>query len=77
MLNSLGPFLLGFAACVLTLAPRSIELPAQDKKLEEKKGDKKGKGGPPGLIKPKMEDTVKANVYADNWFVLYINLSFP
>jgi len=29
---------------------------------------------PNGKIrKPQMSDTVKANVYADNWFVLYIN----
>lgn len=26
-----------------------------------------------GIRKPAMSDTVKANVYADNWFVLYIN----
>jgi phosphatidylethanolamine-binding protein (PEBP) family uncharacterized protein len=34
-----------------------------------------GKGGPDqsGLIKPSMADTIKVNVYADNWFVLYIN----
>jgi hypothetical protein len=25
------------------------------------------------LRKPQMSDTVKANVYADNWFILYIN----
>jgi hypothetical protein len=25
------------------------------------------------LRKPQMSDTIKANVYADNWFVLYIN----
>lgn len=33
------------------------------------------RGGPPGggLVKPTMADTVKVNVYADNWFVLYIN----
>ncbi|WP_390821189.1 hypothetical protein [Tuwongella immobilis] len=55
------------------MASRSTDLPAQDKKTEEKKADKKGKGGPPGLIKPAMADTVKGNVYADNWFVLYIN----
>jgi hypothetical protein len=31
-------------------------------------------GPPAGKIrKPSMTDTVKANVYADNWFVLYIN----
>jgi hypothetical protein len=38
-----------------------------------KKGGK-GKSGPgAGLVKPTMADTVKLNVYADNWFVLYIN----
>ena len=25
------------------------------------------------LRKPQMSDTIKANIYADNWFVLYIN----
>jgi phosphatidylethanolamine-binding protein (PEBP) family uncharacterized protein len=33
----------------------------------------KGKGGPPGLIKPSIADTIKLNVYADNWFMLYVN----
>lgn len=32
-----------------------------------------GKGGPPGLVKPGIADTVKLNVYADNWFMLYVN----
>ena len=32
-----------------------------------------GKGGPPGLIKPSIADTMKLNVYADNWFILYVN----
>ena len=32
------------------------------------------KPGAPGKIKkPSMADTVKANMYADNWFMLYIN----
>jgi hypothetical protein len=26
-----------------------------------------------GIRKPSMNDTIKANVYADNWFILYIN----
>lgn len=26
-----------------------------------------------GVVKPELRDTIKANVYADNWFVLYIN----
>lgn len=35
-----------------------------------------GRKGPPddkGLIKPTMADAIKVNVYADNWFVLFIN----
>lgn len=31
------------------------------------------RGGPAGLIKPAMSDTLKARVYADNWFMLYVN----
>lgn len=40
---------------------------------EPKKGGGKGKGGPPGLVKPSIADTIKLNVYADNWFMLYVN----
>ncbi|MEM9161282.1 MAG: hypothetical protein AAGB46_19730, partial [Verrucomicrobiota bacterium] len=29
--------------------------------------------GPSGIIKPNIGDTVRVNVYADNWFKLYIN----
>ncbi|MEZ5433859.1 MAG: hypothetical protein R3F31_22375 [Verrucomicrobiales bacterium] len=38
-------------------------------------GKGKGKGGPDqsGLIKPSIDDTIKLNVYADNWFMLYVN----
>lgn len=38
-----------------------------------KGGNQKKKGGPPGLIKPAMSDTVQGNIYADNWFILYVN----
>lgn len=31
------------------------------------------KGGGPKIAKPKISDTVRANVYADNWFKLCIN----
>ncbi len=35
---------------------------------------KPGDGPAPGkLKKPQMSDSVKANIYADNWFMLYIN----
>ncbi|MCB1237620.1 MAG: hypothetical protein KDM91_21320, partial [Verrucomicrobiae bacterium] len=37
------------------------------------KGPGQGKGGPPGLVKPSIDDTIKLNVYADNWFMLYVN----
>ena len=30
-------------------------------------------GRGPKIAKPRIEDTIKANVYADNWFQLYIN----
>ena len=37
------------------------------------KGGKGGPGDPPGLIKPSPSDALKLNVYADNWFLLFIN----
>ena len=40
---------------------------------EGKGGKKKKGGGPQGLIKPSIADTMKLNVYADNWFMLYVN----
>jgi phosphatidylethanolamine-binding protein (PEBP) family uncharacterized protein len=49
---------------------RSGGAPAEPGKAGGKK--KKG-GGPPGLIKPSIADTMKLNVYADNWFMLYVN----
>jgi phosphatidylethanolamine-binding protein (PEBP) family uncharacterized protein len=36
-------------------------------------GPKGGKKSPDGLIKPSLSDTMKLNVYADNWFMLYVN----
>jgi hypothetical protein len=30
-------------------------------------------GNQAGLIKPEMSDTIRVNIYADNWFVLYLN----
>ncbi|RLT07921.1 MAG: hypothetical protein DWI21_08860 [Planctomycetota bacterium] len=40
----------------------------------QKPGDRPPPPGAPGKIKkPSMADTVKANMYADNWFMLYIN----
>ncbi|MEO6739462.1 MAG: YHYH protein, partial [Chthoniobacteraceae bacterium] len=59
-------------------------LPPPQQPGERRPGGPAGKGGPggkggggkpdnKGLIKPTMADTIKVNVYADNWFVLFIN----
>ena len=66
----------GFVASAVTLTTIATgpgESHFEQAQGVQKKGGQKGKGGPPGLVKAKMEDTVKANIYADNWFVLYIN----
>lgn len=42
-------------------------------KGEKGEKGKKKKDQFPGLIKPKMSDTIKANIYADNWFVMFVN----
>ena len=59
------------------VGPKPVEapVPPQPAASELKKGPAKGKGkgGPPGLVKPSIADTMKLNVYADNWFMLYVN----
>jgi hypothetical protein len=52
--------------------PRDSQPGGQQRKGPAKE-ERGGKGGPPGLVKPAMSDTLKVNVYADNWFMLYIN----
>jgi hypothetical protein len=58
-------------------APTDPEAPvdtADNGEPPRKQGGKgKGKGDKPGMAKPAMEDTLKLNVYADNWFILYVN----
>lgn len=66
-------FLTGLLALVLCVGVSAV---AQDGPPPGKKRGGPGrKGGPDekGLIKPTLADTIKVNVYADNWFVLYIN----
>ena len=70
--------LVALTAFTATLALLSAQPPGEAKKDDKKdkkddKGKGKGKGGQPDVIKPTMADTVKANIYADNWFILYIN----
>jgi len=56
-----------FNVCAATPESNPPEPPAR-------KAPPRGKSGPGGgLIKPTMADTLKVNVYADNWFILYIN----
>ena len=52
------------------VGPQTVEVPPAPPTVAE---PKKGKGGPPGLVKPSIADTIKLNVYADNWFMLYVN----
>jgi phosphatidylethanolamine-binding protein (PEBP) family uncharacterized protein len=57
-----------------SVGPQTAEAPPPPPAAAEpKKGGGKGKGGPPGLVKPSIADTFKLNVYADNWFMLYVN----
>jgi hypothetical protein len=58
----------------LLLAAIVASLNAQSDPPGKGKGGRKGGGGgTPGVVKPAMSDTIRANIYADNWFVLYIN----
>lgn len=54
-------------------APMSDDQPQASGERPKKPGGGQGKGGPPGLVKPSIADTMKLNVYADNWFMLYVN----
>ena len=54
----------------MALEAQEPNRPSSGERPERGKG--KGKGG--GKIgKPRIENTVRANVYADNWFQLYLN----
>ena len=71
---------LAFGAALIwpTTSSAQEPKPKQGPPGGQKKGDGKKKGGGKGgdnkgLIKPSMADTIKVNVYADNWFVLFIN----
>lgn len=60
------------------VGPKPVEAPAPPPPTasEPKKGGSKGKGNvrpSDGLVKPSIADTMKLNVYADNWFMLYVN----
>jgi hypothetical protein len=54
--------ILSASVCLSLLAVSACDSSAQTQP--------EGRGG---IRKPSMNDTIKANVYADNWFILYIN----
>ena len=62
------------AAAIVPTDPEAPVDTADNGEPPRKQGGKgKGKGDKPGMAKPAMEDTIKLNVYADNWFILYVN----
>ena len=75
------PILIPFIIIALLLSPVAfLSVTAQDQpapkeetRPECKGKGGKGKGGGPKISKPRIADTVRANIYADNWFKLYIN----
>jgi hypothetical protein len=69
---SLPFFILSF----LFISPASTLSSQDDRKPRSEqrgKGGGKEKGSGPKIDKPRISDTVKANIYADNWFKLYLN----
>jgi hypothetical protein len=56
--------------------PGMARLPTQAPPPAPAGGKDKGKGNvrpSNGLVKPSIADTIKLSVYADNWFMLYVN----
>ena len=68
---------LGSASLTVTYARNASQPPAASPKETMEKPDnarrRKPAGKDSGLIKPSLADTMKLNVYADNWFMLYVN----
>ncbi|MEM9283897.1 MAG: hypothetical protein AAGA96_18910 [Verrucomicrobiota bacterium] len=75
----MSSFFLGVVCAAIFLVALPVELPAQDDPMPRQEKGKKGKGGKsdgakgPRINKPRIEETIRLNVYADNWFKLYIN----
>lgn len=72
-LKTLIPHSLVFACLVLCYQLDNVQSQDDAKPQPSERGKGKGKGGGPKIAKPRITDTVKANIYADNWFKLYIN----
>jgi hypothetical protein len=60
------------ASSIVLLCAFSLAL----QEAPRRQGGRGGKGGKPpqgGVVKPEMRDTMKAAMYADNWFAMYVN----
>ncbi len=62
----------------ISLPPQSVaaDPPKQtqvDQNKDETRPRAKGKKQGSKIVKPRISDTVRANIYADNWFKLFIN----
>lgn len=68
---------LGSASLTVTYAREagrfSSAAPAASPGRQDDARRRKPAGMDSGLIKPTMTDTIRLNVYADNWFVLFVN----
>jgi phosphatidylethanolamine-binding protein (PEBP) family uncharacterized protein len=68
---------LGSASLNVTYArgptPTEAAVPTETKAKLENGKRRKPAGQDAGLVKPTIADTMKLNVYADNWFMLYVN----
>ena len=63
------------ALAVVATAARQSPPAGDGAKPPPKRGGAGGKRKPPqdGVVKPTMDDTMRASMYADNWFTLYVN----
>jgi phosphatidylethanolamine-binding protein (PEBP) family uncharacterized protein len=68
---------LGSASMTVTYAhsaaPTEAATPTETQAKPENGKRRKPTGQDAGLVKPTIADTMKLNVYADNWFMLYVN----
>ena len=86
-LVKLGSVVTVTAAMVLAMQPggrQPADRPQGDRPPRQGEGRNDGKGGGKGgrrgpgpdqggVVKPAMTDTIAASMYADNWFMMYIN----
>lgn len=86
LLNAIRDHVLGTAELKVTYTRPGAEAGEESKPRERPRGDRARPGAnggnasarenrsdASGLVKPTLADTIKVRVYADNWFMMYIN----